>query len=108
LPDLSGSSLENWESIRSLACSYNMRIPTIHLNGTSKDAIASAIEEAVAALRAAAEKLGETAPNGRDYYPQGPEAIGEAVREHASRMQRLATVQTELMEIWESLTDGGC
>jgi hypothetical protein len=39
-----------------------------------------AIEEAHAAIREAQVKLAETAPNGRDYYPQGPAAHGEAVK----------------------------
>jgi hypothetical protein len=46
-------------------------IPTLHRNGTSKEALTEALENAGHALRNAMNAIGETAPNGRDFYPQG-------------------------------------
>ena len=37
--------------------------------------------------------------NGRDYYPQGPEAVRQSRAEHGSRFDRLNSVMTELQEI---------
>lgn len=84
-----------------------LTIPTVHLNGTSKGDLLEAIEQAHDAVRAAQEKLAETAPNGRDYYPQGAYAFESAVREHSARMQKLVDVNTELQQLAEAVADGG-
>jgi hypothetical protein len=81
--------------------------PTIHLNGTSRESLLEAIEEAHAAIREAQVKLAETAPNGRDYYPQGPAAHDEAVKEHNARMTKLVDVQHELEELAEEIVSRG-
>ena len=52
-----------------------MIYPTIHANGTTKERLLEAIEGASLALKIAEEKLAQTAPNGRDYYPQGAYAV---------------------------------
>lgn len=70
--------------------------PTLHLNGTSKERLGQAYSDAYAALYDAAEKLRQTAPNGRDYYPDGPDAMAKAEAEHRSRQQRIADVMDEL------------
>lgn len=81
-----------------------MMVPTIHLNGTSKERLLDALEEAYAAIHTAIEKLGETAPNGRDYYPQGPDALFKAQEEHFARMQKLEDVRRELQELAEAIS----
>ena len=78
-------------------------IPTIHLNGTSKDALLDGYIDAREAIRAAIDKLCETAPNGRDYYPQGDGAFEKARDEHIARLKRLHDVATELGEIAERI-----
>ena len=76
-----------------------MMIPTIHMNGTSKEALVEALSEAYRAVNEAGRKLAEAYPNGRDYYPQGAGAINTAMKEHESRMERLRSVAKELEEI---------
>jgi hypothetical protein len=76
-----------------------MRTPTIHLNGTSLRSLLDGYLEAIRSLRAAQEALAATCPNGRDYYPQGEAAIGEAMEEHRIRAAMLAKVAAELEEI---------
>lgn len=76
-----------------------LMIPTVHLNGTSKDALIETYCDAIDALHAAGRKMAETYPNGRDYYPQGNGAINKAMDEHADRMARLKAVITELETI---------
>ena len=81
--------------------------PTIHLNGTSKERLLEDIEEAYNALNVAFAKMKEVTPNGRDYYPQGPDAIYKAQDEHRARMQKLTDVQIDLQELAEHIASGG-
>ncbi len=80
-----------------------MTIPTIHLNGTSRANLLEQQLDAAHALRAALEKLSEACPNGRDYYPQGPEAMSAAVREHESRMERVRSVLREVSDLADAI-----
>lgn len=80
-----------------------MERPIVHLNGTSREALITAHEEAAEALRLALVALGEVAPNARDYYPAGPGAYGRALREHAARVDRVKSVREELVNLWEGL-----
>jgi hypothetical protein len=73
------------------------------LNGTHPEALQEAIREASSALREALEKLAETCPNGRDYYPQGDGALRVALAEHAARMEHLRTVDRELLTLFEAI-----
>jgi hypothetical protein len=83
-----------------------MKTPTVHLNGTSKTALLEQIEVAHAALRNAEQALAEMTPNGRDYYPQGPNAIYEALTEHRARQQKVTDVRVELERLAEAIDLG--
>lgn len=78
-------------------------IPTIHINGTSRERLLEALVNANDALIRAQMAVAETAPNARDYYPQGPDAIRHADREHLARMQKLIDVRQELEDIAEAI-----
>lgn len=83
-----------------------MRLPTIHLNGTSRQYLH---EEALAALRAlaaAVDALAAMTVNGRDYYPQGPDAYAEAAREHRERIERVRGVLAEVCTLVDHLDEG--
>lgn len=82
-----------------------MMIPTIHLNGTSKDELLRQLLDAGDALTTAIRALTQCTPNGRDYYPQGPEAFTLAHDEHYRRMDRLQDVLAELSEMAEKVSD---
>lgn len=73
-----------------------MIIPTIHLNGTSKQRLIDDLVEAGSAIQLAQKALAAAGPNGRDYYPQGPAAFTAAVDEHDSRLDRLRSVYKEI------------
>jgi hypothetical protein len=77
--------------------------PTIHSNGTSRAELCGQLERATEALQTAIGCLSDACPNGRDYYPQGAEAIQEALRQHANRLHSLTEVSTELVEIWSAI-----
>ena len=79
-----------------------MTLPTIHLNGTSVEALGEANEQAYQALQLAMSALTQAGPNGRDYYPQAG-AMDKAVDEHCDRMRRLKSVLDELGEMGEYL-----
>lgn len=81
----------------------DLAVPTIHLNGTSKKALIEDLEKAVHALRAAVKAVAEASPNARDYYLQGHGAFPRATKEHASRLERVQSVEKELMTIWEAI-----
>jgi hypothetical protein len=56
-----------------------MLTPTIHLNGTSREALLRGFADAADAVRDALAAVQATYPNGRDFYPQGPGAITQAM-----------------------------
>jgi hypothetical protein len=74
-------------------------IPTIHLNGTSREELIRQLQQAVTALTEAHRALENAAPHGRDYYPQGKGAIQQAVIEHRERLMRLGDIQEEILAI---------
>lgn len=74
-----------------------MMIPTVHLNGTSKQELMQQIRDAYDALFVALEKMRQMTPHGRDYYVQGPEAGQKAREEHEVRIKMLLCVVNELL-----------
>jgi len=80
-----------------------MMTPTIHLNGTPKERLLEQIENAYGKLGEAIKALANAAPNGRDYYPQGSDAIYRAQDEHSARMKKLLEVRKELEDLANAL-----
>lgn len=79
--------------------------PSIHLNGTSAQSLAEQYSHAVTAVDKAIRCIEENGPNGRDYYPQGNDAMGIASREHAARCAKLTEVRDELRELMHHCLD---
>ncbi len=77
--------------------------PTVHLNGTSRDELVEALAMAIHSIHESGRALARTCPNGRDYYVQGPSAIGRALDQHEARMGKLREVAAELEQIAESI-----
>jgi predicted nucleic acid-binding protein len=82
-----------------------MVYPTVHLNGTSREELLQQVEFAGQALCNAYDALAKMAPHARDYYPQGPDAILAATKEHSDRLHRLATINSEIERIYEALQE---
>ena len=84
-----------------------MMVPSIHLNGTSKNELLEQQIEALRALRAAIAALRQAAPNGRDYYPQGTAAAARALAEHSRRLDKLHAIHAEIGGLALAITEGG-
>lgn len=74
-------------------------LPTIHLNGSSPERLRDDYSTARNAVRAALRAVESIDFNGRDYYPQGPNAFRLAQLAHESRCNNLLAVARELEEI---------
>ena len=73
--------------------------PTVHLNGTSREALLEGYIDCVNAVRHAIEVCQKNAPNMRDYYlVNGGSA---AMTEHEARLAKMEAVLAELREIGE-------
>ena len=79
--------------------------PTIHLNGTSAKELFEGYLAAYRAIGAAIDAVQKACPNGRDYYPQGNEAIQQALAEHRARLEKLIEVRREIETIAQIIQD---
>jgi len=82
-------------------------IPTIHLNGTSKADLLEGYLDVLTALREASDALRKAAPNGRDYYVQGPDAYTAAATDHTARLRKLEDIRKEIEQIATAISDQG-
>jgi len=82
-----------------------MRHPTIHLNGSLAKTLEDDYRAAAILVRDALDAVERTAPNGRDYYPQGPDAFCEAEAEHCDRVGALAKIYAELEALIIAIMD---
>lgn len=78
-------------------------VPTVHLNGTSKQALVDQYQDSAVALAEAIRVISTNGPNGRDYYLQGPDAIKRADQEHEARLRRLREVLADLERMVETI-----
>ena len=84
-----------------------LAVPTLHLNGTSKERLIEPLADAYDKLEAAYQALKQAGPNGRDYYPQGDGAFAEASRQHMARLLGIDEVKASIQAIIEAIEDGG-
>jgi hypothetical protein len=78
-----------------------LMLPTAHINGTSKSELFDKLFLALDAISEARSAVQATAPNARDYYPQGDMAIRRALSEHVGRLEKIQQVYDELHAIAE-------
>jgi len=78
-----------------------MKLPTIHVNGSSAQTLAESYQFAATELASALTALENVDLNGRDYYPQGPDAWSQAQREHLERCQNLKKIIEQTQAIAE-------
>jgi hypothetical protein len=87
--------------------SVPMVTPTVHLNGTSRADLLYQATGAAGAVQRAQRALAEAWPHGRDYYPQGPEALGAAEAQFKAWNGQLAEVYEGLMRLAERIAEAG-
>jgi hypothetical protein len=73
-----------------------MMTPTIHLNGTSRGDLHAAYMDALIAVEETIKKMRAAWPHGRDYYPQGEDAIVTARHEWVQHVQHLEDLKRNL------------
>jgi hypothetical protein len=89
----------------------DMRIPTIHLNGTGAKTLSSELETAYRALCAAIDAVQAITVHGRDYYLQNPAdgsthgAYTEARDEMDARLLALYGVRDELLTMYTEIVE---
>lgn len=80
-------------------------VPTININGTSKESLFQNYLSALHAVEAARDALHDCAPHGRDYQTAAAGAYLEARKQHVLRLGKLESVISELMQILLSIQD---
>jgi len=82
-----------------------MILPTIHLNGSGKNALERDYQNARAKVRDALRAFEAIEFNGRDYYPQGPEAFTQARLERDFMARKLKDIDDYLEAHLEHISD---
>jgi hypothetical protein len=78
-----------------------MITPTINLNGSDPDYLATQLRAAVQALSTASDHVADTSPHGRDYPIPGAFQVARA--EHDERLRQLTALREELKAIYISV-----
>ena len=89
-------------------------LPTVHMNGTSKEALLTQYKNCWRAVRDAIDVLEANPPHSRDYYPQNTvgtdflyEAYQPAREQHNAWTQKLYAVKNDLEELIIGIGEGG-
>lgn len=77
----------------------HLKVPTIHWNGTSKQALEGEYARAYSAVNVAIDALTSITVHDRDYYVQDKQAGPQARAEHVIRLAHLENVKDELEHI---------
>ena len=80
-----------------------LTVPSVHLNGTSREELLRQVQNAGQAVFQARDALAKASPNARDYYPQGEHAYPAARAEHDRRAMVLLEVEEELLQLAEAI-----
>jgi hypothetical protein len=80
-------------------------IPTVHLNGTAGADLKREYHAAYKAIDAAIDALGAATSNGRDFYPQGPDAYSHHRQERNIAFNQLRAAQKHVEEILIGICD---
>lgn len=84
-----------------------MMKPTIHTNGTARADLIVQYEEVYRAASELLEALSQACPNGRDYYPQGDNAVHTAIAEHSARCVAVQKLRDDMLALTDHAYDKG-
>jgi hypothetical protein len=65
------------------------------MNGTSKEQLVEQQREVILAAQELYYRLTQASPNGRDFYPAGPDAINRAIEEHRRKVRAVLEIMNE-------------
>jgi len=82
-------------------------VPIVHLNGTSKQELLDQRFLVLDSIHSLGDTLARAAPNGRDFYPDGPEYVEAANKQHDRRMGILKSLIEEFHEEIELIQQQG-
>lgn len=80
-------------------------IPTVHSNGTAGTALYAGYTTAIHSVQDACDAVNNAILNGRDYYPEGPEAFDGARDHRNSMLEKLRSVFEDLQTIAAGIDD---
>jgi hypothetical protein len=80
-------------------------VPTIHLNGTGFTTLRDEYAAAYDAIGKAVDALASTTCNGRDFYPQGPDAYYKARDERTEAFTKLREAHAYVGEVLMGICD---
>ena len=80
-------------------------IPTIHLNGTGFTDLRDGYAAAYDAIDKAIDALAKAELNGRDFYPQGPDAYSQARKERDQAFSQLRAAQEYVGQVLMGICD---
>jgi hypothetical protein len=78
---------------------HKTTVPTVHLNGTSGEELLAQLNTAILQLIQARRAVVAAAPNGRDYYLQGDQALQLVMAQHERRCADLSRMLAEVEEM---------
>lgn len=79
--------------------------PVVHINGTSAEQLIELRSTVYDRLYEVSDALAQMAPNGRDYYPDGPSLFESANEQHARRLQAIRQLMDEMTAEIEHITE---
>lgn len=82
-------------------------IPTIHLNGTSRDHLIGQQNQIVEAARALYDALRDATPHARDYYVSNEHSIEQALEQHRAICKTVAEIEERAIQIAVAIQDQG-
>jgi hypothetical protein len=80
-------------------------IPTVHLNGTGFTDLRDGYAAAYDAIDKAIDALAKAELNGRDFYPQGPDAYYQARKERDQAFDKLRAAHIYVGEVLAGICD---
>lgn len=81
-----------------------MKQPTIHINGTSANALFEEVLEILHSTRESKQLVERMTVHGRDFYPQGEGAIMDAIDAKIALLTKYDVIIKELTEYGEYLS----
>jgi len=78
-------------------------VPTVHLNGTSKDDLLGQLRRGIICATALKEFLQESMPHDRDFYVQGEGLSIRARMQQKVRVLKVETIIDDLTAIYQAI-----